>query len=222
MVLADPQVPFHRPPLSHTVSRLLKIKKGCKSQMENCRAEFLTGSSVYLRPMEKDDLKQLYAWINNPEIRGLIGEVFATSQTGIEEYLAKIQADPNRVWFGIVIQEDDQLIGEAGLLRMFPAWRATDLSIIIGDKTVWGKGYGNEAMELLLDYAFGHLNYHRVAIGVVGTNERALRFYERIGFKREGIQRDGYYYAHEYQDFIMMSLLEDEYREMRKPRLKSK
>jgi diamine N-acetyltransferase len=194
---------------------LFKIEKGCRSQMENNRAGFLTGSQVYLRPIEKDDLKQLYIWSNDPEIRGLIGEVFPTSQTGLEEYLAKIQADPSRVWFGIVRQENDQLIGEAGLLRMFPAWRATDLSIIIGERSAWGKGYGNEAMELLLDYAFGYLNYHRVAIGVVGTNERALRFYERLGFKREGIQRDGYYYAHEYQDFVMMSLLEDEYRETR-------
>ena len=83
-------------------------------------------------------------------------------------------------------------------------------------KQLGGKAYGNEVMELLLDYGFGYLNFHRVAIGVVGTNERALRFYERIGFKREGIQRDGYYYAHEYQDFVMMSLLEDEYRETRK------
>jgi RimJ/RimL family protein N-acetyltransferase len=184
--------------------------------MENSRAKFLTGSRVYLRPIEKDDLKQLYIWSNNPEIRGLTGEVFPTSQAGTEEYLAKLQADSSRVWFGIVLQENDQLIGEAGLLRMFPAWRTTDLSIIIGERSVWGKGYGNEAMELVLDYVFGYLNYHRVAIGVVGSNERALRFYERIGFKREGIQRDGYYYAHEYQDFIMMSLLEDEYRETRR------
>jgi RimJ/RimL family protein N-acetyltransferase len=190
--------------------------------MENNRVEFLTGSQVYLRPIEKEDLKQLYAWLNNPEIRGLIGEVFPTSQTGLEDYLAKIQSDPSRVWFGIVLQENDQLIGEAGLLRMFPAWRTTDLSIFIGEKTAWGKGYGNEVMELLLDYAFGYLNYNRVAIGVVGTNERALRFYESIGFKREGIQRDGYYYAHEYQDFVMMSLLEDEYREKRKQGGKSK
>jgi diamine N-acetyltransferase len=184
--------------------------------MENQRTQFLSGSQVYLRPIEKDDLKKLYAWFNDPEIRGLTGEAFPTNQTGMEEFLAKIQTDPSRVWFGIVLRENDQLIGEAGLLRMFPAWRTTDLSIILGDKSAWDKGYGSEVMELLLDYAFGYLNFHRVAIGVVGTNQRALRFYERIGFRREGIQRDGYYYAHEYQDFVMMSLLEDEFREMRK------
>jgi RimJ/RimL family protein N-acetyltransferase len=63
-----------------------------------------------------------------------------------------------------------------------------------------------------LDYAFGYLNFHRVAVGVVEFNERALQFYEKVGFRREGIQRDGYYYDHEYFDFVMMAVLEAEYR----------
>ena len=56
----------------------------------------------------------------------------------------------------------------------------------------------------------------RIAIGVVGSNSRALRFYENLGFKREGLQRDGYYYDHHYEDFVMMSMLENEYREHNK------
>ena len=105
-----------------------------------------------------------------------------------------------------------RLFGECGLLRIFPAWRTTDLSISLGDKDAWGKGYGIDAILLLMDYAFGYLNMHRVAIGVVGSNQRALRFYEKAGFTAEGVQRDGYYYNHAYQDFVMMSILEDEFR----------
>ena len=70
-----------------------------------------------------------------------------------------------------------------------------------------------EVAKLMLDYAFGHQNFHRVAIGVVGFNTAALNFYERIGFQREGVQRDGYYYEHRYHDFVMMCMLEDEFRE---------
>ncbi len=182
--------------------------------MEITRAKFLTGERVYLRPLEKEDFNQLYVWSNDPEIRGLTGEVFPTSQDSIEEFQARLRKDNSRVWFGVVVKENDRLIGEAGLLRMFPAWRTTDLSLIIGDRTAWRKGYGSEAMELLLDYAFGYLNFHRVAIGVVGTNQRALRFYEKMGFRQEGVQRDGYFYNHTYQDFVMMSILEDEFREL--------
>jgi diamine N-acetyltransferase len=187
--------------------------------METTRAKFLIGDRVYLRPVEKEDFNQLYAWANDPEIRGLTGEVFPTSQKSVEEFEVKLRMDSSRVWFGVVVREDDRLIGEAGLLRMFPAWRTTDLSLIIGERAAWRKGYGTDAMELLLDYAFGYLNFHRVAIGVVGTNERALHFYEKIGFKREGIQRDGYYYNHAYQDFVMMSMLENEFQAGRKHRL---
>jgi diamine N-acetyltransferase len=180
--------------------------------MDNPPAKFLSGAHIYLRPLEQEDLHQLYVWGNDPEIRGLTGEVLPTARAGVEEYLSKLRNDASRVWFGIALQNDHRLIGEAGLLRMFPAWRTTDLSIIIGENEAWGKGYRGEAIHLLLDYAFGHLNFHRVAIGVVGSNERALRFYEKVGFKREGVQRDGYFFDHQYEDFVMMSLLEDEYR----------
>jgi len=82
---------------------------------------------------------------------------------------------------------------------------------MVVEKDYRGKGYGKEAIILLMDYAFGHLNFHRISIGVVGFNDNALRFYEKIGFKQEGIQRDSYYYNYKYHDFVMMSILEDEF-----------
>ncbi len=190
--------------------------------METTRAKFLIGERVYLRPLEKEDVNLLYVWFNDPEIRGLTGEVFPSYQESVEEFLTRLRTDSSRAWFGVVVKENDQLIGEAGLLRMFPAWRTTDLSLILGERAAWRKGYGSEAMELLLDYAFGYLNFHRVAIGVVGSNQRALKFYEKAGFKREGIQRDGYFYDHSYQDFVMMSILDNEFRAERKRRPESK
>ena len=179
------------------------------------RSAFLVGDRVYLRPYEKEDLRHLRAWANDPETRGLIGEVRPTSEVEAERWFQRVQDDRDRIWFAVVLKQDDRVIGEAGLLRMFPPWRTTDLTMIIGEKEARGKGYGSEAIHLLLDYAFGYLNFHRVAIGVVGFNERALKFYERIGFSREGVQRDGYYHNHAYHDFIMMSILEEEFRARR-------
>lgn len=176
------------------------------------QTQFLSGERVYLRPVEREDLPLIRKWANDPEIRALTGEVTPMSQAAAEEWFERVQADRDRVWFIVALKENDRPIGEAGLLRMFPAWRTTDLSIILGEKDAWGKGYGSEALHLLLDYAFGALNFHRVAVGVVGFNERALRFYEKAGFKQEGIQRDGYYHNHAYHDFVMLSILEDEFR----------
>jgi len=177
--------------------------------------KFLTGKHVYLRPLDRNDLTYILKWSNDPEIRGLTGEVRPMSLAKVEEFYERVKSDDQRVWFIIALQEDDRVIGEAGLLRMFPAWRTTDLTIIIGERETWGKGYGTEAINLLLDYAFGYLNFHRVAIGVVCLNEAALGFYEKVGFRKEGVQREGYYYNHAYYDFVMMSILEDEYRALR-------
>jgi RimJ/RimL family protein N-acetyltransferase len=155
--------------------------------------------------------------MNDPELRGLTGEVMPIDTAGVDKYYEQIRKDTHRVWFAIVRKDTHAVIGECGLLRMFYAWRNTDLSIILGEKSERGQGYGKEAILLLLDYAFGFLNFHRVSIGVVGFNTAALHFYDQIGFQREGIQRDGYYYDHAYSDFVMMSLLEDEYRRLWKP-----
>ena len=173
--------------------------------------EFLSGEKIYLRSIEPDDLALLHNWANDPETRGLTGEIRPSSYAATLEFYQKVQGDESRVWLAVVARDTNQVIGETGLLRMFPAWRTTDWSLIIGEKAARGKGYGREAAQLMLNYAFGHLNFHRVAIGVVGFNTQALKFYEQLGFQREGIQRDGYYYAHRYHDFVMMSLLADEF-----------
>lgn len=173
---------------------------------------FLTGKRVLLRPLEKADLPHLVRWNNDPELRSLTGEAYPSSSESMEAWWNRIREDPGRVWFIVEERETGQPIGEAGLLRIFPAWRTTDLTMIIGEKSCWRKGYGTEAILLLMDYAFGMLAMHRISIGVVGFNERALAFYEKVGFRREGVQRDGYFYNHKFSDFIMLSILEDEFR----------
>ena len=182
-----------------------------KSEIE---PRVLIGKRVYLRPLMKEDLVYLRKWSQDAEIRELIGETTPMSQAECEKFLEKVYADSSREWFMVVIKQDNRVIGEAGLLRMDPAWRTTDVSVIMGEKEEWGKGYGTEAILLLLDRAFRQLDFHRVAIGVVGFNERALRFWEKVGFRKEGVQRDGYYYDHKYYDFVMMSILDDEFREL--------
>jgi len=63
-----------------------------------------------------------------------------------------------------------------------------------------------------MEFAFGALAMHRISIGVIGFNHKALEFYDKLGFQREGIQRDGYFYNHKFSDFILLSILEDEFR----------
>lgn len=176
---------------------------------------FLAGKQVYLRPFEEADIPLVRKWANDPALRGLTSEVFPLSERSAADYFERLRTDEYRVWFTICLRENDRAIGQAGLLRMYHPWRTADLTMIVGETEEQGRGRGREAMELLLDYAFGHLNLHRVAIAVVGFNERALGFYEKLGFVREGVQRDGYFHGHRWHDFILMSMLEDEFRRSR-------
>ena len=176
------------------------------------KRETLTGRRVYLRPFGRDDLPYIQKWSNDAELRKLTGEIAPMSRAEAEKWYKELVADNDRMWFVIVLKTVDRVIGEAGLLRMCRPWRNTDMTIIIGEKDEWRKGYGTEAGRLLLDYVFKRLGFHRVSIGVVGFNQTALKFWESLGFKKEGVHRDEYYYNNEYSDFIMMSILEDEYR----------
>jgi RimJ/RimL family protein N-acetyltransferase len=180
------------------------------------KQEILTGRKVCLRPFGRGDLPYIQKWANDAELRRLIGEVTPMSRAETEKWYKELLGDKDRIWFVIVLKEDGRVIGEAGLLRMFRPWRNTDMTVIIGEKDAWGKGYGTETGHLLLDYAFRRLGFHRISVGVVGFNKRALRFWESLGFKKEGVERDEYCYDNEYSDGVMMSILEDEYKKEHK------
>jgi diamine N-acetyltransferase len=179
--------------------------------------KFLESENIYLRPFIKEDIPFILKWYNDYNTRLKTGDTRPVNLADAEKIVDR--KDDSRLWFAIVRRADDSIIGETGLLRMMPEWRTTDLSIIIPDAVNQGKGYGTEAVNLLMKYAFGNLNYNRIAIGVVGFNEEALKFYEKVGFKKEGIQEEGYYCSFKYYDFIMMRILRREFIEMHKNEL---
>lgn len=173
--------------------------------------EELRGNRVILRRQRPGDEVFFAHWFNQPRV---MFQCAFTEPTSEEEELKRITGahrSPDSDWFTITDLEGN-IIGETGLLRMWPAWRCTDLTIIIPDPKKQHRGYGTEAIGMMLDRAFYHHGMNRVAIGVVGLNTEALAFYEKIGFKREGIEEQGYYYNNEYSDFVMMRILRSEWK----------
>jgi diamine N-acetyltransferase len=175
----------------------------------------LVGESVYLRRMEPGDLEHVLRWLSDAELCGLIGHPGVQSLQEVEAWYERASAEPTRRWYVILTSEDDRVIGEAGLLRMDERWRTTDMSIVIGERDAWRRGYGREVGRILLNFAFDYCGMHRVAVGVVGFHEGALRFWESLGFRREGLQRDGYLHEGRFHDFVMMSMLENEWLALR-------
>lgn len=168
----------------------------------------IIGEKVILRKLKEEDAAYLAYWYNQPKIMFQCGFVELTT---IEQEIEAIKNPrPDSDWYA-VCDKNGRIVGEIGLLRMWPAWRCTDLTIIIPDPNDQRKGYGTDAIELMFDLAFNHYQMNRIAIGVVGKNIDSLKFYEKVGFKREGIQEQGYFFENEYSDFIMMHILKDEW-----------
>ena len=170
------------------------------------------GTNVILREQREDDAQYFAYWFNQPEVMFKCGFEKPTDEEEVKRYINVYHRSEDAVWFTIT-DRDGSVIGETGLLRMFPAWHCTDLTIIIPDPKMRHKGYGTEAIRIMLDMAFDRYEMNRVAIGVVGANTEALAFYNKIGFRQEGIQEQGYYCNGEYSDFIMMRLLRSEWKQ---------
>ncbi|MCL2031491.1 MAG: GNAT family N-acetyltransferase [Oscillospiraceae bacterium] len=170
----------------------------------------LHGKRIALRPLREEDAGFFARWYNDPEV---MFECGFYEPTTLEEELKRIQRpeETDREWYAVTEKETGRLLGETGLLRMWPHWHCTDMSVIIPDPEDQGRGYGREAGRLMLDRAFHHYRFNRVSIGVVALNTKAVQYWERLGFRQEGIQEQGYFCHGEFSDFIMMRILKSEY-----------
>jgi RimJ/RimL family protein N-acetyltransferase len=117
----------------------------------------------------------------------------------------------DEVFFSIRSLKDDKLIGFIGLFDLYLQHGDTLVAIALGEREYWGKGYGTDAMRIMLRYAFNELNLRRVGLIVFEYNPRAIRSYEKVGFSFEGrirevIQRDGKRW-----DFLYMGILREEW-----------
>ena len=171
----------------------------------------IIGTKVILREQETEDAQFFAYWFNQPQVMFQCGFTEPTDEEHERAVINSSHRSKDSVWYTIT-DLDGNIIGETGLLRMWPAWHCTDLSIIIPDPEMQHKGYGTEAIRIMLDMAFHQYDMNRVAIGVVGLNTGALAFYRKTGFRQEGIQEQGYFYNNEYSDFIMMRILRSEWK----------
>lgn len=121
------------------------------------------------------------------------------------------QADPNRLEFHLRALADDRLIGFVALHSVEWNNGAAQLAVGIGEPEYRGKGYGTDALQLILRFAFHELNLFRVGLDVIASNTRAIRAYENLGFQREGRMRGAVLRDGRRTDRIFMGILHDEW-----------
>ncbi len=168
----------------------------------------LVGERIYLSPMNVEDARQYVEWLSDFRTTDGIGT--SCKMTNIE---AEIEWIKNNIdyQFAIVNLENDELIGNCGIMRINNIDRCAEVGIFIGDEENRNKGYGAEALRLLLDYGFNYLNLHNIRLGVKSFNERAIACYKKVGFKEYGRRREAYFLNGKYYDNVFMDILDREF-----------
>lgn len=172
----------------------------------------LLGEKCYLSPCRLEDADRWAEWFNDLEVTLPLGDEAYTpsSLKSEQETIREIHRDRAHV-FSIIDTETDQLVGRCLLFNVDPVNRSAMLGIVLGEKSRWGQGYGQEAVKLLLDYGFSLLNLNSVMLGTFSFNERALRCYEKVGFRVIGRRRQSRIIAGDMYDIILMDILAEEF-----------
>jgi diamine N-acetyltransferase len=173
----------------------------------------MQGKLVRLRGYEKSDVDALMRWFTDEEVTDLLGPVEIPMTRAHQERAIERATAPDSPEKAFVIETiQGQAIGDCGLRSFNWKSRYAELYITIGEKSFWGRGYGTDAVGLLLRLAFDKLNLHGVWLTTLATNERAIRCYEKCGFKRQGLFRENSYVRGQYVDVVPMGILRSEYK----------
>jgi len=172
---------------------------------------FIVGERIYLRPLEPLQDNHLYStWMNNEDIRRYFS-IYPTSDSRGKERLELLYKDGKHIIFGIVLNENNQLIGLVGLKDINYINQSAEFYVIIGDPSGWGKGYGTEATKLMIRYGFMELNLKRIQTQDMEDNIGGWRADEKAGFKYEGTLREVILRFGKYNNVKVYSLLRSEY-----------
>lgn len=171
----------------------------------------LRGELTNLRAVERTDSRTLYRWFNDPAVMEGWGLPDATvSHHEVQRRLEGWLADEERLQRPAAFVIEDLEGNEFGfvLLSGYEAPHAAcEVSLLIGETAEWGKGYAADALATLIDACFEHWQVFRLWLRVEPANERAVRLYERAGFRREAVLRDASYHDGRFHDLVLCSLL---------------
>lgn len=170
----------------------------------------LKGEIITLRPIKAEDGVHFLSF--DEEVDYLTGTTAAYTQEQILAHYARIAAAGDRADYAILPRGNpDLILGEVVLNDLDEHNQSANLRIALLKKAYFGKGYGTEAIRLILKYGFERLNLHRIELEVFDFNPRALHVYEKVGFIREGLRREVLYWQGRYHHAIMMGILKSDY-----------
>ncbi len=172
----------------------------------------LEGERVELRRHARANYKLYARWYGDPEIWHLTSWTPSPlSRSAVERLFEDRELSPTDDSFAIHVRGNDEPIGVISLMNISEANESADLSVIVGDPDDRHRGYGTEAIGLLLRYAFESLGLNRVGLSAFDFNGEAISAYEKLGFVVEGRFRHAIKRRSNFHDAILMSILRSEW-----------
>ena len=167
---------------------------------------------LYLRSIERDDLQRCQDWMNDEELTSTLAQRFPVSLAREADWVERATRgqDPSELNFAICLAQGDRHIGNCGLLAIDRDNRTATLGIFIGVRDCRGQGFGEEAVRALCRFAFGEMSLRKIRLDVQVANTAAVKTYERVGFRREGVLRQEVFRQGRPLDILRMGLLDSE------------
>jgi RimJ/RimL family protein N-acetyltransferase len=180
--------------------------------------DLFAGRFVRLSAFDPEEMSKAFPrWNRNSEYFRLLnssGRPMQSSKAALKWMEEEVnELSPGVYLFSIRTLEDDRLIGELALDVV--TWSGGDafVGLGIGETEYWGKGYGTDVMNVLLRFAFTEINLRRVTLSVFEYNPRAIRSYEKVGFRHEGRLRKFLNKEGKRWDMLYMGILREDWLE---------
>ena len=169
-----------------------------------------------LRPIRESDAEAYCeAFPLDPEVVRLTGGRADFTREEVLAYFRRCLEGEDRAAF-LILGPDGRILGESVINEIDWAARCANFRIAMFRSDSCGRGIGSWAVGLTRDYAFEALGLHRLELDVFSFNPRAVRAYEKAGFRREGVRREAVLDGTAYGDDILMAILEDEWRKIKR------
>jgi len=152
---------------------------------------FICGNRLFLREVRQSDVNdKYYEWLNDPEINQYMEtRLIPQSLENISSFVKSKDGVLHEPFFAICLKQDMSHIGNIKLGPINWVHRNAMISLFIGAKELWGKGFATEAISLIVKYGFQTLNLNKLEAGCYKENEGSARAFEKCGFIREGLLR---------------------------------
>lgn len=175
-------------------------------------AAFITGERIYLREVRLADVNENYhCWLNDPEVtRYLEIRYVPQSRENIRAYVESMDGKADEIFLAICLKENGAHVGNIKLGPINRIHRFADVSLLVGEKSVWGRGIATEAIRLLTRFAFDVLNLHKLRAGCYAGNRGSAKAFLKAGFAQEGILRKQWQMEGGYQDELLFGLCRED------------